>query len=186
MTYEQLYDEMRPVIMNVVAQYKGLRTSRDDLMQEASIHLYKNMEKILNAKSPKNFYARILKNQFNTIYFKERKEGLHGSVEYNTTNEEANILCREDDGESLRNRNIYESIDPYVEQWMEKYRERSRRRYHRIKAEDPEKYAHELETRRKYYRKLKEDPERYAAYREKRNRYERERKLKKKLEAMSL
>lgn len=143
-TFEQYYEEFKPAINRMVYRFKGLKTSREDLQQEAAILLWKLTDKLNTMEKPISYFIAALRNVFSKILVDEHKQGLWAtdSIYKQHDSEEYNLLDRGNYTTAF-NYNFY---DP----WLENYYQR-RREYYREYCSRPEVKTKRTEYSRNYY-----------------------------------
>lgn len=97
MTYEEYYKELTPVIYQVLTKFKGLKTDKEDLIQEGYILIYEILDKLEKAENYKSFFYTSFKNKLLNIHLEEHKQGLYLQV--------SNVLFK--DGEEFDLFDVY-------------------------------------------------------------------------------
>ena len=156
-TFEQYYEEFKPAINRMVYRFKGLKTNREDLFQEALILLWKITDRLNTVNNPYSYFVAALRNIFVNILIDEHKQGLWAtdSIYKQYDGEEFNLLDR---GNYTTDFN-YNFYDPWLENYYQKRREYKRE--YRTRPE-VQKYIKEYN---KEYNSRPEVKEKRAIYR---------------------
>ena len=156
-TFEQYYEEFKPAINRMLYRFKDLKTSREDLQQEAAILLWKLTDRLNTMENPIPYFVVALRNIFVNILIDEHKQGLWAT----------DSIYKQHDGKEFNLLDIgnYTTAFNYNfhDQWLENYYHKRREYYkeynsrpevkERMKAyrQRPEVKAKQTEYSRNYY-----------------------------------
>ena len=174
-TFEQYYEEFKPAINRMVYRFKGLKTSREDLQQEAAILLWKLTDKLNTMEKPISYFIAALRNIFTQILIDEHKQGLWAtdSIYKQHNSEEYNLLDRGNYTTAF-NYNFY---DPWLENYYQRRREYRKEYYSRPEVKERMRvYQREYYNRPEVKEKRKQDLKEYLSrpdVKAKRNEYNR-------------
>ena len=157
----------------MVHKFRGLKTNRDDLQQEALILLWKLTDKLNTVENPVAYFVAALRNIFVNILIDEHKQGLWStdSIYKQYDSEEYNLL----DVRNCTTDFNYNFYDPWLENYYKRRREYKREYYRRPEVQ---KYIKEYNSRpevrermRIYRREYYNNPENKEKLKEYRREY---------------
>lgn len=140
-TFEQYYEEFKPAINRMLYRFKDLKTSREDLQQEAAILLWKLTDKLNTMENPAPYFVSALRNVFIQILVDEHKQGLWAtdSIYKQHDGKEFNLL---DIGNHTTAFN-YNFHDQWLENYYQKRREYCKEYYSRPEVKERMKVYHQ-------------------------------------------
>lgn len=137
MTYEYYYNELKQEILRLVNRFYGLRTSKDDLIQEGYILIFEIKDKLDEVQEFHSYFYKAFRNRLLKILIEEHKSGVWLETPYKYEG-------------NLNNELLFNMCDTWLMEYEQKQRDYYKKWYQEHKEEM-------LEYQKKYYQEHREE-----------------------------